>query len=121
MTSIIEKTCIVCPIGCLMQVALEDGKIVNVTGHTCKRGVTYAEEECIAPKRMLTTTVRANINGKQVLVPVKTASAIPKEMLFEAMDALNAIVLKGTVKNGDVVIANLLGTGVSVVTTDVAG
>jgi len=114
----IEKTCIVCPVGCLMTITLEDGKVTSVTGNACKRGPAYAVDECTAPKRMLTTTVRADINGVRVLVPVKTASAIPKEKLFEAMDALNSIVLTGRVARGDVVIADLLGTGIDVVATD---
>ncbi|MCX7772918.1 MAG: hypothetical protein N2376_07385 [Clostridia bacterium] len=35
-------TCIVCPVGCSMEVTLEEGKIVNIEGNTCKRGAEYA-------------------------------------------------------------------------------
>jgi len=118
MTNIIEKTCVVCPIGCLMQITIEDNKVTEVKGNTCKRGVTYAVDECTAPKRTLTTTVQVNINGKRALVPVKTTAAIPKEKLFEAMNILNAVVLTNAVKCGDVVIANLLETGIDIVATD---
>ena len=31
-------TCIVCPMGCQMEVTLQDGVPVSVTGNTCPRG-----------------------------------------------------------------------------------
>ena len=104
-----------------MQITLEGGNVTEVAENACKRGVTYAIDECTAPKRMLTTTVQVNINGKRALVPVKTASAIPKEKLFDGMEMLNIVVLTTTVKRGDIVVANLLGTGIDVVATDDIG
>ena len=109
-----ELTCIVCPKGCQLKVELEDKKVISVTGNTCKRGVTYAETECIAPMRTLTTTAAVEGGG---VVPVKTDKTIPKELLFDAMKEVNAVRVKADAKLGDVVIENLLGTGANVVTT----
>ena len=109
-----ELTCIVCPKGCQLKVELEDKKVISVTGNTCKRGVTYAETECIAPMRTLTTTAAVEGGG---VVPVKTDKAIPKELLLDAMKEVNAARVKADAKLGDVVIENLLGTGANVVTT----
>ena len=109
-----ELTCIVCPKGCQLKVELEDKKVISVTGNTCKRGVTYAETECIAPMRTLTTTAAVEGGG---VVPVKTDKTIPKELLLDAMKEVNAARVKADAKLGDVVIENLLGTGANVVTT----
>ena len=109
-----ELTCIVCPKGCQLKVELEGKKVLSVTGNTCKRGVTYAETECIAPMRTLTTTAAVEGGG---VVPVKTDKTIPKELLFDAMKEVNAVRVKRDAKLGDVVIENLLGTGANVVTT----
>ena len=109
-----ELTCIVCPKGCQLKVELEDKKIVSVTGYTCKRGVAYAEAECTAPMRTLTTTAAVEGGG---VVPVKTDKTIPKELLFEAMKAVNEARVPKDAKLGYVVIENLLGTGANIVTT----
>ena len=109
-----ELTCIVCPKGCQLKVELEGKKVLSVTGNTCKRGVTYAETECIAPMRTLTTTAAVEGGG---VVPVKTDKTIPKELLFDAMKEVNAVRVKRDAKLGDVIIENLLGTGANVVTT----
>ncbi len=109
-----ELTCIVCPKGCQLTVELEDKKVLSVEGYTCKRGLAYAEAECIAPMRTLTTTAAVVGGG---VVPVKTDRTIPKEMLFECMKAINEIRVPADAKLGDVVIENVLGTGANVITT----
>ena len=107
-------TCIVCPKGCQLTVELEGKKVLSVTGHTCKRGAAYAEAECVAPMRTLTTTAPVSGGG---VVPVKTDRTIPKEMLFEVMKEINDVRVSPDAKIGDVVIENVLNTGANVVTT----
>ena len=107
-------TCIVCPKGCQLTVELEGKKVLSVTGHTCKRGAAYAEAECVAPMRTLTTTAPVAGGG---VVPVKTDRTIPKEMLFEVMNAVNEVRVSPDAKIGDIVIENVLNTGANVVTT----
>ena len=97
-----------------MTVTLEDGKVINVEGNFCKRGVTYANDECTNPKRTVTSTVRC-LDGS--IVSVKTESTIPKEKMFEVMEEINAVRPVGDLKIGDVVIENVCGTGVNVVAT----
>ena len=92
----------------------EDGSIAGIEGNTCKRGVTYAEDECTNPKRTVTSTVRCECGD---VVAVKTERAIPKELIFEAMKEINSTVAKDGLKIGDVVIENVAGTGVNVVAT----
>ncbi len=109
-----ELTCIVCPKGCTLKVELDGKSIISVSGYTCKRGLTYAQTECTAPMRTLTTT--APIEGGGV-VPVKTDKPIPKELLFECMAQVNAVRVNPQAKLGDVVIENILNTGANIVTT----
>ena len=109
-----ELTCIVCPKGCQLTVELEGKKILSVEGYTCKRGLAYAEAECTAPMRTLTTTAAVVGGG---VVPVKTDRTIPKEMLFDCMKAINEARVPADAKLGDVVIENILGTGANVITT----
>ncbi|MBP3369652.1 MAG: DUF1667 domain-containing protein [Clostridia bacterium] len=110
-----ELTCIVCPKGCQLRVELdEDKNVISVSGHTCKRGEVYAMTECTAPKRVVTTT--APIVGGGV-VPVKTNGSIPKELMFECVKLINAARVDADAPIGTVVIANVLDTGVDVVTT----
>ena len=109
-----EMTCIICPRGCTLTVELEDKKVLSVKGNACKRGTDYAVAECTAPTRTLTTTVMTE-NGE--VVAVKSNKAVPKELLFDCMKEINACVAPDNVKQGDVVIANLLDTGADIVVT----
>ena len=62
-------TCIVCPLGCGIEVEIKDGKILSIKGNTCKKGKDYAEAECTFPTRTLTTTVRTDSG---YMLPVKS-------------------------------------------------
>ncbi len=106
--------CTCCPMGCHMEVTLEDGKVTDVVGNTCKRGAAYAVDECTNPKRTLTTTVKTD---KGHPLSVKTAEAVPFGKLFEAMRALAAVTVKTPVHIGDTVVADLCETGIAVVAT----
>lgn len=109
-----ELTCIVCPRGCQLKVELDGKKIITVQGYTCKRGLAYAETECVAPMRTLTTTAPVEGGG---VVPVKTDKPIPKELLFDCMAAINKARVSSDAKLGDTVINDVLGTGARVITT----
>ena len=107
-------TCIVCPKGCQLKVELDGKKVVSVEGYTCKRGLVYAETECTAPMRTLTTTAPVAGGG---VVPVKTDRTVPKELMFDCMKVINEARVSPDAKLGDIVVENILGTGANVVTT----
>lgn len=110
-------TCIVCPRGCTLTVTLDpnaENPVVSVAGQGCKRGVDYAVAECTHPTRVLTTTAPTVDGG---VVPCKTDKAIPRELLFEAMKAVNSLSAPAVVRIGDVLLPNLLGTGANIVAT----
>lgn len=109
-----ELTCIVCPKGCPLKVELENGAVVGVTGHTCPRGKQYAIDECTHPMRTITTTVRTSNGG---VIPVKTSTTVPKELMFDCMKEINACTVTLPAHIGDVVIAKILGTNADVIVT----
>lgn len=106
-----ELICISCPLGCHLTV---DAENKTVEGNTCKRGEVYGLNEVINPVRVITTTVK--IEGSRLpVVPVKTNGAIPKKLNFEAMRVINEVICKAPVKVGDIIIKDILGTGIDVV------
>ena len=99
-----KLTCIECPIGCEVTVTLEGDKVVDVKGNSCPRGKAYAEAEVVCPKRVVTSTVRAD-NGE--IIPVKTDRPVRKDAIFEVIAKINATVCKMPVKLGDVLVENI--------------
>lgn len=108
-------TCIVCPMGCpLVVTKLESG--YKVEGNTCKRGEKYGVEELTNPKRVVTTTVK--LKGSYLnLLPVKTEDSIPKGMMNEIMEVLDKVEVTSPVNVGDIIVENILDTGVNIVST----
>lgn len=111
--SVKSLTCIACPVGCQLEVTI-NGDDITVTGNTCNRGPEYAVNELTNPTRVLTTTVAIK-NGFLNRLPVVTSQEIPKGKLFEAMEVINKTIVEAPVKVKDVIIKDLLGTGVDVV------
>lgn len=108
-------TCIVCPKGCQITVELgSDKEVLSVSGHTCKRGEQYANTECTAPRRTLTTTVAVEGGG---VISVKTDGTVPKELMLECMALINGVRVAPDIPLGTIVIENILDTGINVVTT----
>ncbi len=110
----VTVTCIVCPIGCQAELTVKSRQVLDVKGCSCERGIAYAVEEYVAPKRVLTTSVRIR-NGSIYMLPVRTSKPIPRELLRKAMDTLLKVEVVAPVKIGELVLGNLLGTGVDVV------
>ncbi len=95
-------TCIVCPLGCAVEVKVEDGRVIGVTGHTCPRGEEWAIQEVTNPKRVVMSVVPVE-GGALPTVSVKTVEPIPKEKIPELMRFLSKLKLKAPIKIGDVV------------------
>lgn len=110
-------TCIECPIGCQIEVTVENGQAVSVTGNGCLRGKIYAENEVVCPKRVVTSTVRAT-DG--TLVPVKTAEPVKKSDVFLVMEKINKAICSLPVRIGDVIIEDV-SDGVALIATGNAG
>lgn len=111
-----ELICTVCPLGCQMKAVLVNGRVKSVSGNSCRRGVVYARNELVAPRRMVTCAVPAR-NGKLPMGSLKTARDVPKEKIFDVIKAMKAACLIAPVTLGEVVIEDVADTGVPVVST----
>jgi CxxC motif-containing protein len=116
-------TCIVCPIGCSLDVE-EDASApenLSVTGNRCPRGAVYAREEIRAPKRIVTATCsiegEANSAVSVRRVPVKTSSPCPREKITALLQDIYKTTVSLPVKAGDVVLADWNGEKIDVVAT----
>ena len=107
-------TGIECPIGCSIDVEVEGEQVLSVSGNNCPRGRMYAENEVICPRRVLTSTVRAQ-SGE--MIPVKTDAPVKKSDMFELMKRINGTHPVLPVKIGDIIVKdiaegiNLIATG----------
>jgi CxxC motif-containing protein len=109
-----ELICIVCPRGC--HLAVDESNGYEVSGQGCPRGAVYGKAELQNPVRVLMSSVP--ISGALYRrCPVKTASAIPKRLIFDAKASLDGICLQSPVAAGQVVVENVCGTGIPIITT----
>ncbi len=109
-------TCIVCPIGCEIDVKLNNGKVISVSGNKCPRGKEFVLQEVKNPLRVLTTTVRIE-NGEYAMLPVRTDRPVPKSKIFDIMREISLIRAKAPVKMYDVIARDICGTGANVIAT----
>ena len=110
-----QLVCIGCPRGCRLTVEENSGEFI-VTGNTCPRGKAFAISEMTEPKRTICSTVKTVFPGCPVL-PVRVSDDIPKDTIFDVMREINAVVLTERIGRGDVIIENVLGLGVDVIST----
>ncbi|EKQ56545.1 MULTISPECIES: DUF1667 domain-containing protein [unclassified Clostridium] len=108
-----ELICICCPKGCHLKV---DAQMNNVQGNGCGRGEEYGINEVTNPVRIITSTVKVE-NGELPVVPVKTNAPISKGLNFKCMEEINKAIVSAPIKIGQVIIKNILGTGVDIVAT----
>ncbi|MDO5703221.1 MAG: DUF1667 domain-containing protein [Lachnospiraceae bacterium] len=115
----VDLTCIGCPLGCQVEVMMdEDDRIRLVTGNTCQRGEQYARKEVTSPTRIVTSSVR--VYGSKMgerMVPVKTASDVPKGKIMEVIRDLAGVSVPCPVRIGDVLLKDIAGTGVDMIAT----
>lgn len=116
----LQFNCTTCPSECLLTVEVEhdaDGAVVEVrsmAGNSCPRGDKFAHQELTCPMRVLTTTVAVS-GGDEALLPVRTAEAIPLALHAQTMDLIRGLVVEAPIRMGDIVLENLLGTGIDLI------
>lgn len=109
-------TCTTCPIGCRIQVKMEDGKPVSLSGNQCKRGERYAIAEVTEPVRTLTTTVKAKApDGSVKYLPVRSKEPIPKRLINDAMKQIAMMEVYLPIHRGDTVKGNLVDTQIDLI------
>lgn len=109
-------TCIICPKGCSLRVRLEAGRVTLVEGNHCKRGAQYAEKEVTNPTRTVTTIIPVR-GGREKMLSVKTRTDIPKAKVQACMRALKNVTAEAPVQIGNVILADVVETGVDIIAT----
>ena len=116
----LQFNCTTCPSECLLTVEVKReandhvAEVRSVTGNSCPRGDKFAHQELTCPMRVLTTTVAVS-GGDEALLPVRTAEAIPLALHAQAMALIRGLVVNAPIRMGDVVLEDLLGTGIDLI------
>jgi len=125
---------------------------IEVSGHQCDKGVGFAEEEILRPKRNLATSIPARAEAgaagtlparaeagaagtlparaeagaagtlpargtASLLISVRLSARVPRETIFPILAEIAKLRPALPVRRGQVLIANVLGTGVDVIAT----
>jgi CxxC motif-containing protein len=115
----IEKrhfVCVVCPIGCEIDVVHDGKKIISMEGNKCEKSEEFVSQELIEPMRILTTTVRIQ-GARWAVIPVRSDKAVPKRLFPRIMRQLRRIKLQAPVNMLDVVVRDILDTGANIIAT----
>ena len=110
-----ELICINCPFGCRMTAEIKNNIVNSITGNGCARGKEYAAQEAILPMRILTGNMRAQ--GSIRPFSVKSDGAIPKDILLKCAAELKYHHPELPILRGQVIISDILGTGVNIIAT----
>lgn len=112
-----ELTCIGCPIGCALFASVY-GDCTKITGNLCKIGIEYGINEVTDPRRAITTSIKVKFdNGTTKILSLKTSKDIPKDKIFECLKEIRNTKVNRSFRIGDIVIENILGTGIDIVAT----
>ena len=108
--------CIGCPLGCLLDVEEMGEGAWKTKGYQCKKGKEYGVQEVTDPRRMVTTTVA--IRGAHwARLPVRSTAEVPKDLVIDFARALPSLCVQSPVKVGQILMENVIGTGVDVMAT----
>ncbi len=116
--------CVLCPSGCELEVrpkgdispgdAESEGLLVR--GHRCDKGVAFAVEEVLRPTRNLSTSVPVAGTADR-MISVRLSGRVPRAMIFPILAEIARLRPAAPVRRGDVLIADVLGSGVDVIAT----
>ncbi len=115
-TAVDRLTCVLCPVGCELEVVKDPAGGLEVAGNQCKKGVPFAVEEVLRPRRNLATSVPVKGTAAQ-MVSVRLSGPVPRETIFPILAVIAKLRPEAPVRRGQVLIAGVLGTGVDVVAT----
>jgi CxxC motif-containing protein len=108
--------CVVCPIGCEIDVIHDGSEIISMEGSKCEKSEEFVTQELIEPMRILTTTVRIQ-RSRWPIIPVRTDKAVPKRLFPRIMRQLRHIKLQAPINMLDVVVRDVLHTGANIMAT----
>ena len=115
--SVVDRlTCVLCPVGCELEVRRDEAGELDVRGNQCDKGVPFAVEEVLRPRRNLATSIPVRGTASK-MVSVRLSGPVPREMIFPILAEIARLRPEAPVRRGQVLIADVLGTGVDVIAT----
>ena len=111
----LKITCIICPVGCRISINIENKELI-ITGNKCIKGFDFAKTEIESPVRSFTTTIRT-VFSKNPVLPVKTNRDVPKDKIMDIICELSGIIITERIGIGEIVAANIAGTGSDIIAT----
>lgn len=115
-TVVDRLTCVLCPVGCELEVSKDAAGEFQVVGNQCDKGVPFALEEVLHPRRNLATSVPIEGTAAR-MVSVRLSGPVPRDLVFPILAEIAKLRPRVPVRRGQVLIANVLGSGVDVVAT----
>lgn len=116
-TTVVDRlTCVLCPVGCELEVSKDAAGEVQVIGNQCDKGAPFALEEVLRPKRNLATSVPIGGTAAR-MVSVRLTGSVPRDLVFPILAEIAKLRPPAPVRRGQVLIANVLGSGVDVIAT----
>jgi CxxC motif-containing protein len=115
--SVLDRlTCVLCPVGCELEVRKDEAGELEIQGNQCDKGIPFAVEEVLHPKRNLATSVPLR-GTAATMVSVRLSGPVPREMIFPILAEIARLGPEAPVSRGQVLIVDVLGTGVDVIAT----
>lgn len=109
-------TCVLCPVGCELEVGRDAAGELDVQGNQCDKGVPFAVEEILRPKRNLATSVPVRGTAAR-MVSVRLSGPVARDLIFPILAEIAKLRPEAPVRRGQVLIADVLGAGVDVIAT----
>ena len=111
-----EVVCVLCPMGCKINVKIRNGKVIEIENNGCKRGIDYSMKEVTSPVRDFFTTIRVE-HGRIPMLSVRSTQPVPKNQLMACALELSKLVVPAPVKIGDTIVKNILNLGIDIIAT----
>ncbi len=109
-------TCVLCPVGCELEIGKDAAGELQINGNQCDKGIPFAVEEVLRPQRNLATSVPVRGTAAR-MVSVRLSRPVPREMIFPILSEIARLRPEAPVRRGQVLIADVLGTGADVLAT----
>ncbi len=109
-------TCVLCPVGCELEVGDDAAGELQIIGNQCDKGVPFAQEEVLHPQRNLATSIPVRGTAAK-MVSVRLTRPVPREIVFPVLAEIAKLRPEAPVRRGQVLIVDVLGTGADVVAT----
>lgn len=108
-------TCGLCPVSCELE-ARRHGGDLEIRGNQCEKGVDFAREEILHPKRNLATSVPLAGTDSR-MVSVRLSAPVPRTMMGPVLAEISRLRPRSPIRRGDILLRDVSGTGADVIAT----